>query len=700
MKKKELLSMKKLEVTKGMKELVAEDRGKRKTTSYSWRKGESCYYTYKRYQYYRAVVEGGILKVAIFMRKYIAAGCNTPQFEIYISKEANTWTTYEPASDKWYTAKIDNLQYDYDSGWIYGNKPYATAQTKNLINTYLDTGSKEVKDAILTFQASVRKEQLYKKYKSELEEIDAVMNAVPELPKDFDPWVLKYGFINCRYIFYHAGKYDKGYCSYCDKTVPLKIRPYHNTHGKCPVCGSEVTFKAWNKQKYISDEKNVGIMQKLTDGSGYILRKYFCRVQRKKENEWKTTFSGAWEEVRVKLDENFRQMDFFEWGQYKYTGIDRWCHNVNHGMNYYYYDKSFGEAVMYSSNIKKLLKDTKLRYMPVKELLESARGKNCGMDDMLQQLIRNPKYEFLIKAGMKKIVFERCGRYSGSSSLFNESKKKPWEYMKITKEQFKICCDINAGEDELRVIQIANDSKVRLTGQQVSWIARYLGRSHIVDYMAYSTPHKMIRYMKEKLNIEQRKEKARDYGDYLEECGKLGLEYDEQTLFPQNFERAHEMASEAVREIEDKKKSEQKKLQDIAFRKSMKQKEKLYQFEDDMFTIVLPKCKDDFQNEGREMHNCVGGYFERVKKGECVVLFLRKKEEPAKSYITVEIKGTTLMQCRTAYNNDAPEDAMRFMRKFLRELSKRLLKEKKDKKEENKGEDIRSKLIEELAAVV
>ena len=90
-------------------------------------------------------------------------------------------------------------------------KPWVSETDKKKINEYLETENKEAKEAILTFQHEVAKDRLTKKYKSELEGIDAVMDVVPELPKDFDKWILDQGFINERYLIYQYG----------DKTILL-----------------------------------------------------------------------------------------------------------------------------------------------------------------------------------------------------------------------------------------------------------------------------------------------------------------------------------------------------------------------------------------------------------------------------------------------------------------------------------------------
>lgn len=61
-------------------------------------------------------------------------------------------------------------------------------------------------------------------------------------------------------------------------------------------------------------------------------------------------------------------------------------------------------------------------------------------------------------------------------------------------------------------------------------------------------------------------------------------------------------------------------------------------FETDKFQILLPKEPRDLVEEGAKMHHCVGSYINKVQEGECYIVFIRKKENLEKPYITAQIK--------------------------------------------------------------
>jgi hypothetical protein len=57
--------------------------------------------------------------------------------------------------------------------------------------------------------------------------------------------------------------------------------------------------------------------------------------------------------------------------------------------------------------------------------------------------------------------------------------------------------------------------------------------------------------------------------------------------------------------------------------------------------IIAPKSASDVINEGVNQRNCVGAYVNRVIDGQTVILFLRRKDNPEKSLVTIEISPET-----------------------------------------------------------
>lgn len=163
----------------------------------------------------------------------------------------------------------------------------------------------------------------------------------------------------------------------------------------------------------------------------------------------------------------------------------------------------------------------------------------------------------------------------------------------------------------------------------------------------------------------------------LEDMEYLQIPPTEDVLFPRNFQQTHQRLALQRREKEDTIRKMEIAEKDKLLQAILPELEEIYQFEDQQFCIVLPTCKEDFNREGRENHNCVGGsYYNKMLGGQSCVMFLRRKEEPDKAFCTVEMNGEKIIQCRAVRNSEPPEEAKAFMDKFSREVARRIRKRK------------------------
>jgi hypothetical protein len=124
--------------------------------------------------------------------------------------------------------------------------------------------------------------------------------------------------------------------------------------------------------------------------------------------------------------------------------------------------------------------------------------------------------------------------------------------------------------------------------------------------------------------------------------------------------------------INTKRTYEQRKneLLDTGIRKNQLARPALA-FENDIFEVVIPTTNAELIAEGENQHNCVGGYGQRIADGKVSVVFIRRKSNPTKAYITCDIyTDGTICQYLTKYNarvNDA--DAVAFKTAYQYHLS-------------------------------
>ena len=678
MKKKELLSMPALPVTDRMRELVEEDEPEqRERVSYygndSYRHTYTCY---RRYLYIRAVVSAGILKVGLYARKSIEAGSSLPDYEIYVSRSEKKYLTYERDTGKWLTARINWLNLDLDNGHCYGNSPWSSDQTRKTVNEYLGFVNAEPREAVLQYQNMLMGQRLKKKHASELEEIDAVMNEVPDLPKDWEDWIYHSAYSGRQYLMYKPGT-QKAFCTSCGKQVELKIRPKHRDYQKCPHCRNRAVTLSWNKQKVLEDRIHVGIIQQLKDKSGYILRIFATKIVRYPQGEWKlnTRESGWHEQFRVKYSKEFVPRSTYEFAEYKYTGIIRWCYEKNKG----WYCTNYAtqtDVVLYHRNLMKIRKEVPaLKYIPVEEMFRHNQGCFCFPDEKIRNCMRHPEVEYVIKAGLYRLAWDITGR---EEKLLKRGKKKIWEALGIRKDKMEFCRRMNISGRQLAVLQKANLREISLTREQIEFYTRELGAELAGEIFAFHKVEKHMKYLQEQLK--ENKRAIGDYMDYLGDLKKLRIRPDMDVLFPKNFQSTHERIALQRQEKEDQLKKMQIRKKDQILRKMLPDLREIYESGDDDYTVVLPECKEDFNREGRENHNCVGGsYFDKMLEGKCVVFFLRKTGDIGTAFCTVEMDGSRIVQCRAIRNSKPPEEVERWMQAYAETVGSRIL-EREEKK--------------------
>ena len=160
MRKAALLDKKPLTATSNMLEMAKKDIGKAKQAVRYYCAAQN-YIEYESRFYFRACLaeKREILEVDLFTRADLFQGRKTPRFRIFLDRERNDFISWNTVEEKWSKAKIDMLGADYDRYcYAWRGRNYASQDTINLVNRYLNTGKQQdVEAATLDFQAKVRR---------------------------------------------------------------------------------------------------------------------------------------------------------------------------------------------------------------------------------------------------------------------------------------------------------------------------------------------------------------------------------------------------------------------------------------------------------------------------------------------------------------------------------------------------------------
>lgn len=174
----------------------------------------------------------------------------------------------------------------------------------------------------------------------------------------------------------------------------------------------------------------------------------------------------------------------------------------------------------------------------------------------------------------------------------------------------------------------------------------------------------IIRYLKKNLCL--------DYGtyrDYLDMCGQMGVYIE--GLTPEDVGAAHDRIFEMYQEKKDALLQERfiQKIQTEDYQRLATDLEEADEgfFEKDEYVMILPKCSKDLILESQHMHNCVRSYAGAVSRGTTRIVFLRKKDEPEKSFGTIEVDcDNRLIQAKAFANRHLDRKAQEFVRKWAK----------------------------------
>ena len=69
------------------------------------------------------------------------------------------------------------------------------------------------------------------------------------------------------------------------------------------------------------------------------------------------------------------------------------------------------------------------------------------------------------------------------------------------------------------------------------------------------------------------------------------------------------------------------------------------------YIFIYPESTQDIKDEATMQNNCVASYIDKVIDGKCHILFLRKKNKPNESLVTIEVRNNHIVQARRRFNS-------------------------------------------------
>ena len=123
--------------------------------------------------------------------------------------------------------------------------------------------------------------------------------------------------------------------------------------------------------------------------------------------------------------------------------------------------------------------------------------------------------------------------------------------------------------------------------------------------------------------------------DYVDMCSQMGVLYEK---YPRSLVLAHDVAQMNLDVTCDDEMIK-------AFKTRVESPEyRTLEHNLGEHIVVAPKTPQELIMEGKNLHHCVAAYIDAVIRGDAAVYFLRKKNEPDKSYITLDVRDGALYQ--------------------------------------------------------
>ena len=611
-----------------------------------------------------------ILVVFIYDRERLVMGNVLPKYVLYMTRK--DYITFSCDNKKWLTGRLEYILGIYFYNYKEKNnrivccdiktekvlKGYFSYIKKILGNRFISADT--TVDMLICGQEIIMEERLKRKHKKITDKIDLRMKSVKALPKNFMLWCDETAMFDSRYIYYTYSrkKYMDGYCTHCHSDVKV-TGAKHRKEGICPNCGSKIKYLVNGKVSMFCNYGEAAYFQK-TD-NGFVVR-YFSIVKKFFKDYRKNDILIT--ELKRDFYENGDTF-IYEWRAFKQTGNIRWCEG--------YSKWDFLKTAVYTKNIDKVLGNTEYKYSAIKIFADRKPGAKVCVGGYLYKYKNTPYIEFIVKAGLYNIA-DDITRYIMYGNEFNKNSKKIWDYIGVTKEQFKTVQVLDMDCSELKIYKKFIEFGIVLDCKKFLEVYnKFIVKNiNIFAVIKYTTLHKIEKYT-DKNNPADIKNFFDLWGDYLRFCNELGYDMkNDFVLFPKDLKKSHD---ECYRDLERKKQEERKrkiKTENKRAKKLLKKYAEIYIWNDKNFSVVVPKDLFSIKEEGYSLHHCVGSYTTKVANGETVILFIRRNTDLNKPFYTMEVKNGKILQCYGYKNDKMTEEVQAFTEKYSKKVLQKL----------------------------
>lgn len=149
--------------------------------------------------------------------------------------------------------------------------------------------------------------------------------------------------------------------------------------------------------------------------------------------------------------------------------------------------------------------------------------------------------------------------------------------------------------------------------------------------------------------------------DYASMMSKISAKFDR---YPRHFLTTHKIATRNYSRLKEE-------FDEAEFKKHIKKDmERTF----DKYRFIYPESTKDIKDEAVSQNNCVASYIKDVLNDRCDILFLREKEHPEKSLVTIEVRNGKIVQARQRFNYPVTSEQQEVIDKWNKWFSNKVNK--------------------------
>lgn len=588
-----------------------------------------------------------VLVLYFYDRADAEQGRFVPLWTMFHTKdEYATLARKEDGSLKWRSASFERLGGDY----TFSNRcAFYSAQDGRRISRYFQHSGDIA--ALICAQKAIQERHAQERRRRKEQKIVDRMSVIGTLPRGLKRWIRR-SIMPAYFLCDHtsAGKPIAGICTACGHDVTL-TGAKHNGKAVCPHCHRELTVKSRAKMGRIYDRDTVQTVQR-TGPQELVIRIIKAEYSYEKDKSKAEVYENARIFVGMSKAGSFYVQSYYlscnsgiltDWRQgcrpayicYRYNFAGDTCAHV------------------YCASLGKELAGTPWQYCPIEQFISHFDDGHMDLTCFLREYLEHPRLEHLVKTGFYNLASDLVYRYDYDKVTLDETRNRTHQILGVAAEDVDFLRELDISREELKRFRELSGVKARR--QLFRWAKERGITRDIAPVLKFVTAHRLMRYVDAQTPMDRKaQDTLSEYRDYLEMCAKLNYAtMDKSVLYPKNLRTAHDRAAKQVKIRADK-------LTRRNFRLAYQRISGALDYTSGGMTIVLPSTPDELAAEGSALHHCVGGYADRVARKECIIVFVRRTDEPQKPYYTAEIRDGRVVQLRGLQNCDPTPEVQAF----------------------------------------